>query len=251
MRVTSVLLLLLLLAAACGGTSPGTPAASIAAVTDEPSVPADAVDPPADGVALGSYSCFGRPANDVRPDLDILDQGLYASLEQIGHFRYDPDTRRIEWLDGPLHGRGAWIAEYQRKGIDDVAYHTIRIRDRTDADEPGNERDLQWCTLLDGEPAAPVPVTPSGAPETLVVVVEVTGGPAQADLDLFVPHRISERVQVPYRSEHLVPLGSLVVVHAAPEMGSPPVGCVIRVEGGVAAEQAPGRYARCEAQIGE
>ena len=77
-----------------------------------------------DGPPVGLYKC--STWNPIGPagEFSLLPRGKYSLGKEVGNYRYDPATRSVEWISGPLSG-GLRPAVYT--GLNPSG-HTIKIR---------------------------------------------------------------------------------------------------------------------------
>jgi hypothetical protein len=93
---------------------------------------------------LGRYTCMRVNGSSPLPDLKLLSKDRYENGNTTGIYVYEARAGRIEWLSGAISKQ--LVGFYIPKGVDNVAYDTIIVRDKKDVDE-GNKRDLWKCSL--------------------------------------------------------------------------------------------------------
>lgn len=101
---------------------------------------------------VGRYQCYrlGSISNQVAPDLTIISADTYESMGKKGKYNFDPATKIIKWVNGPLYQPSQnWVGVFLPKGtITEKGGKTvstlIEIRKMSDIKE-GNLRVLQSC----------------------------------------------------------------------------------------------------------
>jgi hypothetical protein len=109
-------------------------------------------------IVKGRYQCWrlSTAGNEVASDLHIVSNNEYKVDNAEGRYSYDEETKRIEWIDGPLHQpAGKWVGVFTHKGAatgkgGHAVNSIIEIRRKADVDA-GNMQTLQQCDCTENE----------------------------------------------------------------------------------------------------